>query len=816
MENFLREYYYKELEQAVQTEPAVLVIDFQILDRYNHKLADKLLEYPEETLKQFNEAVKEIDLSAEGEVTIRVRNLPESRNIRIRDLRAEHLDKLWCIDAVVKSASEVKPQIYEAVFECPECGAHISVEQTGRTLQKASVCDCGRRGDFELIEQKMHDVRMLQGVEPFEITTGEQPGEIVIMMKKDLTVPKLQKKSDPGKRLKVTGILKTLPKWIAGKLSLKMDTYIESVYFENAEIDFDEIEISEEDEQAIKELSRDKKIYDKLIDSIAPGIYGHREIKEAIVMQMFGGIPHTLPDGSKLRENIHILITGDPSVGKSRILSLVTDIVPRAKYASGKGVTGAGLTASVVRNEILGGWILEAGAIVLANKSLMAIDEFDKMNPDDQVAMHEAMSLSSYHPDTMITMADGTCSKISEIVEEYFKKGKIIQGDKCLYVKLKGKSKIMSTDFKRIFEKPIIIASKHIAPDYFYKITLRNNREITVTPDHPCFIFDKKIKEIDAEKLKEGMLAPIVKNSKISYCPIKQIKKIKNKDVKWVYDLTVPGKIFISNGMVLHNTVSIAKASISATLPANTAILAGANPKLGRFDMYKSIAEQIDIPETLLSRFDLKFALKDKPDRVKDEQMAEHMLKARAESNDIKPVIDPLLLRKYLAYAKRIVRMSMVPEAAKLLKDFYVDMRNRYVGDETPTISITLRQYEALIRLAEASAKVRLAKEVTVDDAERAIKLMKFSLSQLGTDFETGRIDIDRVESGITASKRSKLNKITDIIETLTNELGKEVSMEDVLAAAEEQGITNAEEIINSLIDEGIIYQPKSGFVRKV
>jgi len=636
-------------------EKPALVIDFGLLDRFDPLVADQLLATPDGIFDDFTKAVKAFDV---GKIPVRIKNLPERRLIRARNLRAEHIGQFIATDIIVKSASEVKPQISEAIFKCPECEQLIPISQEdAQLIKKASVCEsCGRRGEFPLFEKKMIDVRWLKGVEPFEITQGEQPSELAIFLAEDLTSPKLQRKTDPGSRLRVYGILRDLPKRIKGKMTTKLDTFFDTNFFESTDIEYEDLEITPEDEAKIVALAHDTNIYMRLRASIAPGIWGFEEVKDAIALQLFGGQVHTMPDGSRVRGNIHILLTGDPSVGKTVMLKLASSVVPRGKYVSGSGVSGAGLTATVRKDEILGSWVLEAGALILCNKGLIAIDEFDKMSKDDQIAMHEATSVE---------------------------------------------------------------------------------------------------------------------------------------------------------------TVSIAKASIVATLPAQTAVLAGANPKLGRFDPYRTILEQIDIPETLLSRFDLKFMLRDIPDRSKDEKLADHVIISRISPDEIAPEIDVGLLRKYLAYARqKITALELTPEAAKMLKDFYVDMRN--AAPESGVVSITLRQYEALLRLAEASAKIRLDTHVRVEDAERAIRLMKHSLMQLGFDRETGQIDIDRIESGIGASQRSKIRTILDIIETLQKQSGREVAIDDVLAEAESQGVERAEEVINKLKQEGMIFEPRSGFIKKL
>ncbi|HDM05656.1 MAG TPA: minichromosome maintenance protein MCM, partial [Candidatus Aenigmarchaeota archaeon] len=260
-------------------------------------------------------------------------------------------------------------------------------------------------------------------------------------------------------------------------------------------------------------------------------------------------------------------------------------------------------------------------------------------------------------------------------------------------------------------------------------------------------------------------------------------------------------------------TISIAKASIVATLPAQTSILAGGNPKLGRFDPYIPIREQIDVDDVLLSRFDLKFALRDVPNPERDAVLADHILKMRFGEKEVTPLLDPNFLRKYIAYARAHVHPTLTPEAGERIKEFYLKMRAK-AGGEAP-VTITLRQYEALIRLAEASARVRLSDKVTVEDAERAIHLMKVSLRQFGFDPETGMIDIDRAEGGIPTTQRSKIRIVLDVIEELTKSIGKMIPVEDVIKRAKEEGVDEVEDIIRRMKEEGLIFEPKPNFIQK-
>ncbi|MCK4429412.1 MAG: minichromosome maintenance protein MCM, partial [Candidatus Aenigmarchaeota archaeon] len=240
-----------------------------------------------------------------------------------------------------------------------------------------------------------------------------------------------------------------------------------------------------------------------------------------------------------------------------------------------------------------------------------------------------------------------------------------------------------------------------------------------------------------------------------------------------------------------------------------------ANPKLGRFDVYTPIAEQIMIPPTLLSRFDLKFALRDVPNPEQDRKLVDHVLNARRDMKTIEPEIPSSLLKKYIAHSRQNIKhVELSDETLELFKDFFIKMRGKF-SEEDKIVPITFRQFEALIRLSQASAKVKLRKKTIKEDAERAIRIMQVSLSQLGYDIESGKMDIDRMESSVSGTKRSKIRVVLDIVDTLEKEM-KEVSIEDVAAQAEEKGITEWQELIQKLKSEGMLYEPKSGYLKKI
>jgi replicative DNA helicase Mcm len=450
---------------------------------------------------------------------------------------------------------------------------------------------------------------------------------------------------------------------------------MDAVSIESQEFAFEEVEVSKEDEKKILKTSKDPVIYDKMRQSIAPTIYGLDIEKDALVLQLFGGIAKEMPDGTRTRGDIHVLLVGDPGTAKSQMLSYMSKLAPRSIFASGKASSAAGLTAAAVRDEFgEGQWTLEAGALVLADKGLACIDEIDKMEETDRSSLHQAME---------------------------------------------------------------------------------------------------------------------------------------------------------------QQEISVAKAGINATLKARCAILAAANPKLGRFDEFMPIHEQINMPPALLSRFDLIFSILDKPNRKTDTELATHILQSHkggeihehinkipdelySQEQEIKfmkhvqPVFEPEFLRKYVAYAKRNVFPVLTDDALEILQNYYVEFRS----SSKESVPFTPRQLEAFVRLAESSARIRLSQEATVDDAKRAISIIDQYLRRVGTDRETGRFDIDIIATGISHSQHERMRLLLDIIQRLCVESeDKSVNRADIISEAEIQGIESrkVEETLDRLSRDGQIYKTPQG-----
>jgi DNA replicative helicase MCM subunit Mcm2 (Cdc46/Mcm family)/DNA-binding transcriptional regulator YiaG len=292
---------------------------------------------------------------------------------------------------------------------------------------------------------------------------------------------------------------------------------------------------------------------------------------------------------------------------------------------------------------------------------------------------------------------------------------------------------------------------------------------------------------------------------------VKIIKKeiLENHDQEWVYDLQVePTHNFISQGLVLHNSVSIAKAGILATFRARCSILAAANPKFGRFDEYRSISEQVNLPPTILSRFDLIFFVRDSLEETRE--VARHILSTVVAPEKTLPKIDPDLLRKYIAYARQKVTPRLTEEARDRIEGFYVEMREMARNAEDVPIPLTARQLWAIVRIARAASRVRLSDKTTLEDVERAIKLIKISLKQAGLDLETGKVDIDKIMVGVTKSQRDRITRILEIIREIEKEYGS-AKKSEIIDRAAEAGIPEVEagKAIEKLRKDGHIYDPR-------
>ena len=661
---FIEQNYYPQLLESVRKGQAYIVLDFSELIKFNTEITEEFLEQPEELLKAAELAIKEFDLPKKvTKFNIRFKNLPESQKIQISEIRSHHLNKFIWVEGIVRNKTDVRPHVTAAKFECPSCGNILNVLQLDKKYKEPSRCGCGRKGKFKEISKQLVDGQGLVLEESPDDLDGAQPKRINVFLKDDLVSPISERRSSPGSRVRLSGWLTEVPITLrSGGQATKYDLIIEANYSEPIEDDFMDLKISEEELEELKKIAKDPNVINTVSKSIAPSIYGHDKVKEALVLQLAGGCRKVRPDGVITRGDMHILLIGDPGSGKSQLLKRMSKVAPKARFTSGKGATAAGLTASVVKDEFLGGWSLEAGTLVLANRGFAIIDELDKMGKEDRSALHEALEQQS---------------------------------------------------------------------------------------------------------------------------------------------------------------VSISKANIQAKLRCETTVLAAANPKFGRFDPYDLVANQINLPPTLINRFDLIFPIKDLPNREKDEKTASFILSLHKDPKKAKSDISTELLKKFFIYIRKRMTPKMTDAAIEEIKDYYISMRNSGNDGEAgmKSVPITARQLEALIRLSEASAKMKMSKTVTKKDAQKAIELIHYCLEQIAKDKDTGKIDIDRISSRMTATQRGGISVIKEVISELEVNIGtKVVPVENIIEAAQEKNIAKeqVEEILEKLRRSGDIFEPKRGFIQRL
>ena len=287
-----------------------------------------------------------------------------------------------------------------------------------------------------------------------------------------------------------------------------------------------------------------------------------------------------------------------------------------------------------------------------------------------------------------------------------------------------------------------------------------------------------------------------------------------------------------------QQSVSVSKAGINATLQARCALLGAANPKYGRFDQYEPIPEQIELEPALISRFDLIFTVDDLPDQDRDQRIAEHILqtnyagelesrrlmspsegglvqKVEEATEQVMPAIEPKLLRKYVGYATQSCIPTMTMEARETIKTFYLELREQGVDEDSP-VPMTARKLEALVRLAEASARIRLADEVTEEDAQRVIELVRASMGDIGFDPETGTYDVDMIETGTPKTQRDRIKSLKKLMEVLEEEHDDGIPLDVLIEEAEERGMDadRIEHELSKMKQSGEIYEPSSNRFR--
>ncbi|CAH9106704.1 unnamed protein product [Cuscuta europaea] len=539
------------------------------------------------------------------------------RPLTIREVRASYIGQLVNISGIVTRCSDVKPLMQVAVYTCEECGFEIYQEVTARQFMPLFECPSSRckinRAKGNLILQlraskflKFQEAKIQELAE--HVPKGHIPRSMSVHFRGELT-----RKVVPGDVVELSGIFLPMPYvgFRAMRAGLIADTYLEAMSVNHFKKKYEEYELKGDEEEQIARLAEDGDIYNKLSRSLAPEIFGHEDIKKALLLLLVGAPHRKLKDGMKIRGDMHICLMGDPGVAKSQLLKHIISVAPRGVYTTGKGSSGVGLTAAVQKDPVTNEMVLEGGALVLADMGICAIDEFDKMDESDRTAIHEVME---------------------------------------------------------------------------------------------------------------------------------------------------------------QQTVSIAKAGITTSLNARTAVLAAANPAWGRYDLRRTPAENINLPPALLSRFDLLWLILDRADMDTDLELARHVV--YVHQNNESPALgftplEPSVLRAYISTARKL-SPYLPRELEEYIASAYSNIRQEEAKSNSPHSYTTVRTLLSILRISAALARLRFSEAVAQSDVDEALRLMQMSKFSLYSD--------DRQKSGLDA--------ISDIYSILRDEAARINRMDVTYAQA--------------------------------
>ncbi|CAL0308498.1 unnamed protein product [Lupinus luteus] len=500
----------------------------------------------------------------------------KGRPFTIREVKSSYIGQLVRISGIVTRCSDVKPLMQVAVYTCEDCGFEIYQEVTARVFMPLFECPSRRcktnRNKGNVILQlraskflRFQEAKIQELAE--HVPKGHIPRTMTVHFRGELT-----RKVAPGDVVELSGIFLPIPYtgFRAMRAGLVADTYLEAMSVTHFKKKYEEYELIGDEEEQIARLAEDGEIYNKLARSLAPEIFGHEDIKKALLLLLVGAPHRKLKDGMKIRGDLHICLMGDPGVAKSQLLKHIITVAPRGVYTTGKGSSGVGLTAAVMKDPVTNEMVLEGGALVLADMGICAIDEFDKMDESDRTAIHEVME---------------------------------------------------------------------------------------------------------------------------------------------------------------QQTVSIAKAGITTSLNARTAVLAAANPAWGRYDLRRTPAENINLPPALLSRFDLLWLILDRADMDSDLEMARHIVHVHqyreSPALGFSP-LEPSVLRAYISSARRL--SPTVPrELEEYIATAYSSIRQEEAKSTTPHSYTTIRTLLSILRISAALARLRFSETVAQSDVDEALRLMQMS-----------------------------------------------------------------------------------------
>jgi DNA replication licensing factor MCM7 len=320
-----------------------------------------------------------------------------SKAMAVRQVRGEHLGHLITVRGIAIRVSDVKPAVQVNAYSCDRCGQEVFQPVTTKQYTPMVQCPSDACQKNNVKGQLLHSTRASKFLAFQEVKIQEMSDQVPVgHIPRQLTIychGSLARQINPGDVVDVAGIFLPTPYtgFKAIKAGLLTDTYLEAQYVHQHKKAYESMVLAPSTVRRMADLEQSGQLYEYLSRSIAPEIFGHLDVKKALLLQLIGGVTKEMGDGMRIRGDINVCLMGDPGVAKSQLLKYITKVAPRGVYTTGRGSSGVGLTAAVMRDPVTDEMVLEGGALVLADNGTCCIDEFDKMDDSDRTAIHEVM-----------------------------------------------------------------------------------------------------------------------------------------------------------------------------------------------------------------------------------------------------------------------------------------------------------------------------------------------------------------------------------------------------------------------------------------